>query len=78
MIYIYKYWKIDRIKSHDRLFNFVIGGRGIGKTYACKHEGIKRYLASGEQFIYLRRYKEEIKPLKKGKCVEAIANEYQD
>lgn len=78
MIYIYKYWKIDRIKSYDRLFNFVIGGRGIGKTYACKREGIKQYLATGEQFIYLRRYKEEIKPLKNGKFFEAIANEYEE
>ena len=56
----------------------MIGGRGIGKTYACKREGIKQYLASGEQFIYLRRYKEEIKPLKNGKFFETISNEYPD
>lgn len=70
------YYSLDKIKSYDRLFNFIIGGRGIGKTYACKKYGIDHFLKTGKQFIYLRRYKEEIKPLKNGKFFEAVASEF--
>lgn len=75
---IYIYWNINKIKSYDRLFNFVIGGRGIGKTYACKMQGLLNYFNNGEQFIYLRRYKEELKPLKNGKFFDAIRDNFPD
>lgn len=39
---------------------FVIGERGVGKTFNAKIAVLKKFLKSGEQFIYLRRYKTEL------------------
>ena len=72
------YWNPARILSYDRLFNFVVGGRGIGKTYGMKKFCLNNYFNKNEEFIYLRRYKEEIKPLKGFKFFESIAKEYPD
>lgn len=58
------YWDIQKVKDRDCLFNFIIGARGVGKTYGCKNEVIKEYLKRGKQFVYLRRYKEELKKVK--------------
>ena len=44
------------IKSYNKFLNFIIGGRGIGKTYGFKKDCISRYKKKGKQFIYLRRY----------------------
>ena len=46
--------------SHNCLFNFIIGGRGIGKSYAMKKHAVKQFLKHGKQFVMLRRYQEEI------------------
>jgi hypothetical protein len=47
--------------SYNRILNFIIGARGIGKSFAMKEYPIKRFLKNGEQFIYVRRYKPELK-----------------
>jgi hypothetical protein len=41
------------------LFNFIIGSRGCGKSYALKKRAVQLG-KKGKQFIYLRRYQEEI------------------
>lgn len=58
------FWDISRSLSYNCLFNFIVGNRGGGKTYGCKKYGIDNYLKKGEQFIYLRRFKEEFKDIK--------------
>jgi hypothetical protein len=55
------YYSPNKMLSYNRILNFVIGARGIGKSYAWKVHPIKRFLKYGEQFIYLRRYKPELK-----------------
>lgn len=57
------YYNANQLLSHDCLFNFVISNRGGGKTFDFKKRAIKRFLKHGEQFIYLRRYKEELKTI---------------
>lgn len=52
------------ILSHNCLFNFLISQRNIGKTYGCKMWAINDFLKNGSQFIYLRRYKPELKRFK--------------
>lgn len=47
--------------TYNCLFNFILGNRGCGKTYWSKTWAIKDFLKNGNQFIYLRRYKEELK-----------------
>lgn len=57
------YYNPSRMLSYDRILNFVIGARGIGKSYAFKKFPIKRFIEHGEQFIYVRRYKPELKKI---------------
>lgn len=58
------YYSPNKMLSHNRILNFVIGARGIGKSFAMKEFPIKRFIKYGEQFIYVRRYKGELTKLK--------------
>lgn len=55
------YYNPQKMLSYNRLLNFVIGARSTGKSFAMKKYPIDRFINHGEQFIYLRRYKDEIK-----------------
>ncbi|WP_187425958.1 phage DNA encapsidation protein, partial [Bacillus subtilis] len=70
------YWKPDRLLSYDRIVNMVVGGRSIGKTYGIKKQIIKEFIEKGHQFIYLRRYKGELK--KVGQFFDAVSKEFPD
>lgn len=59
------YYDPNKMLSYNRILNFVIGARGVGKSYGMKKYVIKRFLKTGEQFIYLRRYKPELRKIKK-------------
>lgn len=54
------YYNFDKLFSYNFLFAFVIGERGVGKTFNSKVAVMKKFLRTGEQFIYLRRYKTEL------------------
>lgn len=41
--------------TYNRIFNFVVGVRGGGKTFNTLLHAIKRFEKTGEQFVYLRR-----------------------
>lgn len=56
-----KYYSLRKCLSYNRYLNILIGGRGIGKTYQLKKYVIEQYLKSKKQFVWLRRYKTEIK-----------------
>lgn len=53
------WYDIGKTLTYNCLFNFVIGSRGCGKTYGAKKRAIK-IGKGGKQFVYLRRYQEEI------------------
>lgn len=57
------YYNPNKMLSYNRILNFIIGARGIGKSYAMKEHPIKRFIKHGEQFIYVRRYKGELKKI---------------
>lgn len=59
-----QWYNISNILSRNALFNFVVGPRGAGKTYGAKKFCIDRFIKYGEEFIYLRRFKTEIKKVK--------------
>lgn len=59
------YYSANRLLSHNCLFNFIVSQRGDGKTYDFKKRGIKRFIKNHEQFIYVRRYKTELKEINK-------------
>ena len=54
------YYNYDKALSYNALFNFILTTRGLGKTYGAKLKVIKKFLKTGEQFIYIRRYKDEL------------------
>lgn len=54
------YYNFDKLFSYNFLLAFVIGERGVGKSFNAKVAVLKKYFRTGEQFIYLRRYKTEL------------------
>lgn len=54
------YYDYSKIRSYNALLSFIIGGRGIGKSYGAKKMVIKDFLKNGSQFVYMRRYKTEL------------------
>lgn len=61
--------------SKNRLFNFIIGNRGGGKSYYWKVKCIKDFLRTGKEFIWLRRYNSELK--KMNTWFKDIAHEFE-
>lgn len=53
------WWDSFRITSKQRILNFIIGSRSIGKTYGCKKLLTKNAIEGRGKFIYLRRTREE-------------------
>lgn len=54
------WYDINKTLTYNCLFNFIIGNRGSGKTYGAKKRAIKNFIDKGHQFIYLRRFQEEL------------------
>lgn len=71
------YYNPNQMLSYNRILNFIIGARGIGKTYGMKKHVVNRAIKHGKQFIYLRRYKSEIKG-KLGNFFNDIRDEFPD
>lgn len=57
----FEWFTPDKVFSYNAYLNFVVGLRGVGKTYGAKKWCIKRFLKTGEKFIYLKRFKEDFK-----------------
>lgn len=55
-----KFYDFGPVLSHNAVYNFIVGGRGIGKTYGAKKRVIRAAITRGDEFIYLRRYKTEL------------------
>jgi hypothetical protein len=71
------YYSFDKIMSYNAVYNFIPGGRGIGKTYGSKKMAISNSINKGQQFIYLRRYKDETQKSKDTFFAD-IAHEYPE
>lgn len=55
------WYDIGRMLSYNKIFNFVIGNRGGGKTFNAKKWCINDYKKNGKHFVWVRRYKTEFK-----------------
>ena len=55
------YYDYSKVMSFNSYYNVIIGARGLGKTFGAKKLVISRAIKNGEQFVYLRRYKDELK-----------------
>ena len=56
-----KYWDIERTLTYNALFYVIVGNRSAGKSYGCKKQAIKNFIRRGEQFVYVRRYNDDLK-----------------
>lgn len=71
------FWDIGRTLTYNKLFNFIVGNRGGGKSYGAKKKAIDNFIKKKEQFGYIRRYKEDLKkPMEQ--FFEDIVWEYPD
>jgi hypothetical protein len=54
------FYDFNKLLSYNALLNFVIGERGVGKSFGAKKFVITDYLKNGNEFVYIRRYKTEL------------------
>lgn len=54
------HWNKNKICSYNALFNFVIGARGVGKTWQFKYYGFADYIKKRERFVWVMRYATEL------------------
>lgn len=71
------WYDITKTLSYNCLFNFVVGMRGVGKTYAFKRWAIRDFLKTGAEFIYVRRYKTEFRG-KDGKYIDKFFDDIRN
>ena len=55
------YWNLRRTLTHNMLINIIVGNRGGGKSFGAKEYAIDKFLKTGEQFGYIRRYHDDLK-----------------
>lgn len=71
------FWDIGRTMTHNALINVIVGNRGGGKSYGAKAKGVDNFIKKGEQFGYIRRYKDDLKkPLEQ--FFKDIAQDFPD
>ena len=56
----FMFYDFNKLLSYNALLNFVIGERGVGKSFGAKKFVISDYLKNGNEFVYIRRYKTEL------------------
>lgn len=57
------FYDYHKIISYNCPINILIGERGVGKSYGAKKYVIDQFLKKGSQFLYLRRYDNELKEI---------------
>ena len=57
------YYNLGNLLGRNKIMNVVIGQRGCGKTFQAKKWAIKKFIETGKEFIWVRRYKTELKEL---------------
>ena len=56
-----KFYSLTPILEKNADYNVIFGERSNGKTYAVLEYGLKRYLQTGEQMAYIRRWREDLR-----------------
>lgn len=54
------FYDLQKVLSYNCLLNFIVGERGVGKTYGTIKFAVNDFLKNGNQFVYIRRYKTEL------------------
>ena len=56
-----KFYSLTKILNKKADYNIIFGERSNGKTYAALLYGLKRFVTTGEQFAYIRRWREDLR-----------------
>ena len=56
-----KYYSLDNIKKTNAQYKMLLGEKSNGKSYAVKSEVIREAFYNGKKFVYMRRYREDLK-----------------
>lgn len=54
------YYDYTKILSYNAFINFLVGERGVGKTYGASKFVTKCFINKDEEFVYIRRFKSEL------------------
>lgn len=54
------HWDINKMLSFNALFNFIIGERGVGKSWGCKDFLIRHFKKTKKKFVWLRRTQRDL------------------
>lgn len=68
------YYNPKKCYSYNCFLNEIVGGRGIGKTTGFNIQAL-RNCNKGEEFIYLRRYKPELKEFVEKRSLDKIVDD---
>lgn len=71
------WYDLNDLLSKNRIYNYIIGNRGGGKTFACQKYGLKDFLKTGKKFIWLRRYNSEIDEIKNNWCSSELRRQME-
>lgn len=63
-----KFYNLSAILAKNADYNVIFGERSNGKTYATLEYGLKRFIETGEQMAYIRRWREDLR----GKRAESL------
>ena len=61
VIKLVKYYSLKKILKNNSQYNVIIGERSNGKTYACLKYALDNFFKKGEEFVYLRRWNDDVK-----------------
>ena len=68
----------DKILSYGSFITFVLGERGVGKSYSAKKYIINHYKKTGKQTVYLRRYNKELQEALMKKSIPIFFDQIKD
>ena len=68
------YVTLNRIKREHAHYNWLIGQRSNGKTFACLKEAVENYALHGKQTAYLRRWKEDFRGKRGQHIFDGVVN----
>ena len=55
------YFNTLEVNSYNAIFNFIVGTRNIGKTWALKMRALMRFIKKGKKTIWVRRFQHDAK-----------------
>lgn len=67
---VVQYYQLDNILEKQADYNLIFGERSNGKTFALLAYALKRFVETGEQFAYVRRWREDLR----GKRADSLFN----